>query len=161
MQQILYLVRHAHASDGPSDPERPLSPKGKRQVSRICNALKGKSLINPSLVWHSPYRRAKETADHLVEGLGLSVPVKTVEGITPFDTPSTIFDPIEQSGENLMVVGHEPHMSGLASLLLSGDPSAGYVVFPKSSILNLTRLKVGKRSTPWQIAWHINHKHFK
>lgn len=161
MQQSLYLVRHAHALDGPDDPQRPLSPKGKKQVARICEALKGKGLINPSLVWQSPYRRAKETARHLIDGLGLSVSVVTVEGITPFDDPPTISDSIGETVENLMVVGHEPHLSGLASLLLSGNPDLGYVVFSKSSILNLTRLKVGNKSTPWQIDWHLNHKFFK
>jgi len=161
MEQTLYLVRHAHASDLQPDSERPLSAKGKRQIERISSALRKKGLIEPSVIWHSPYLRAIETATLLHEGLGLSVGLEIVNGITPFDDPSKIAERIDRSNEDIMVVGHEPNLSSLASLLLSGAQSFQCIVFPKTSILSLTRLKVGDQSTPWQINWHISHKLFK
>lgn len=161
MEQSLYLVRHAHASDFQSDSERPLSLKGKKQVERISKALREKELIIPSVVWHSPYLRAVETATLLHEGLGLSVPFETVAGLTPFDIPTRVANLINQSDESIMVVGHEPNLSSLASILLSGSHSFECIVFPKASILHLTRLKIRDQCTPWQINWHISHKLFK
>tara|TARA_B100000212_G_scaffold333263_1_gene302424 strand:- start:14373 stop:14855 length:483 start_codon:yes stop_codon:yes gene_type:complete len=160
MEQTLYLVRHAHAADFQPDSKRPLSAKGKKQIERISSALRGKGLIEPSVIWHSPYLRAIETATLLHEGLGLSVGLETVDGITPFDDPSKIAERIDSSTEDIMVVGHEPKLSSLTSLLLSGSQSFQCMIFPKTSILSLTRLKVSDQSTPWQIAWHISHKHF-
>ena len=161
MEQTLYLVRHAHAAAFQPDSERPLSAKGKKQIERISSALREKGLVEPSAIWHSPYLRAIETATLLHEGLGLSVGLETVDGINPFDDPSKIAERIHPSNEDIMVVGHEPNLSSLASLLLSGSQSFQCIVFPKTSILSLARLKVGDQSTPWQIAWHISHKHFK
>jgi phosphohistidine phosphatase len=89
------------------------------------------------------------------------VGLEIVNGITPFDDPSKIAERIDRSNEDIMVVGHEPNLSSLASLLLSGAQSFQCIVFPKTSILSLTRLKVGDQSTPWQINWHISHKLFK
>ncbi len=160
MEQTLYLVRHAHAADFQPDSKRPLSAKGKKQIERISSALWGKGLIEPSVIWHSPYLRAIETATLLHEGLGLSVGLETVDGISPFDDPSKIAERIDPSTEDIMVVGHEPKLSSLTSLLLSGSQSFQCMIFPKTSILSLTRLKVSDQSTPWQIAWHISHKHF-
>ncbi len=161
MQQFLYLVRHAHASDAPTDPERPLSSKGERQCARIGAALAGKGLIAPTLVWQSPYLRARATAELLLDRLELGPRVETVEGITPFDPPERSAYRIDRTRENLMVVGHEPHLSGLASILVSNSSSFGGIDFPKASILCLNRLAAGKQTTAWQIHWHISHKFFK
>lgn len=161
MEQSLYLVRHAHASDFRPDDERPVSPKGKKQMERLSNALGEKGLVTPSIIWHSPYRRAVETATLLHEGLGLTVPFETIAGLTPFDNPTTVAELIDESDEDIMVVGHEPNLSTLASILLSGTQTFECIVFPKASILRLTRLKVGNQTTPWQINWHISHKFFK
>lgn len=160
MEQSLYLVRHAHASDSQPDSERPLSPKGRNQIERISKALQEKGLIEPSLIWHSPYLRAVETANLLHEGLGLSVPFETIAGLTPFDNPSAVAERIDPSESSVMVVGHEPNLSTLASILLSGTQSFECIVFPKASILHLTRLRIRDQCTPWQINWHINPKLF-
>ncbi len=161
MQQFLYLVRHAHASNAERDEERPLSSKGERQMDRICAAFHGKSLIAPSLVWQSSLLRAQETAARLMEGLEITAPVKTIDGLAPYDDPIEIAESIDQSDENLLVVGHEPNLSSLAAHLVSGTQTLECVVFPKASILCLGRLNIGSQVTPWQIEWHINHRLFK
>ncbi len=162
MQIYLYIVRHAHAlDDAPTDEERPLSEKGWRQTARLCKGLKGKSLITPSEIWHSGYIRARETAEALKHGLELEAPLKKKNGLTPFDNPSNIQESIEEIEHHLMVVGHEPNLSRLASLVLTRTTEFERVVFNKSAILCLSHLKIGKQSTPWQIEWHLNHKHFK
>lgn len=161
MEQSLFIARHAHASEAAIDSGRPLSAKGEKQIDRICKALRSKGLISPELIWHSHYRRAVETAKLLQSGLGLSVPLKTVQGLTTFDDPMAIVPLINQSRENLMIVGHEPNLSGLANILVTGTQTLDCIAFPKASILCLSRLNIGAEATSWKIEWHISHKIFK
>jgi phosphohistidine phosphatase len=53
--------------------------------------------------------------------------------------------------EDVMLVGHMPHMSRLASLLLTGDPSPGPVHFRNAGIVCLVRDPGGH----WGIEWVI------
>lgn len=161
MQQTLHIVRHAHASDAETDQDRPVSSKGERQIGRLCHILKGKSLVEPSEIWHSDLRRAIETAQLLSEGLELTVPLKTFDGLRPFDDPVAAAETIDKATTDLMIVGHEPNLSSLAAQLITGMQTLQCVVFQKASILCLRRLKVGPQATPWQIEWHLHHRLFK
>ena len=161
MQQTLYIVRHAHASSSEADHDRPVSSKGRRQLSRLCQVFKGKSLVTPAEIWHSDLTRAIETAQQIAEELELTAPLKTVTGLRPFDDPIATADFIDDSSSDLMIVGHEPHLSSLAAQLVTGVQTLECVVFQKASILCLRRLKVGSQATPWQIEWHLHHRLFK
>ncbi len=161
MQQSLYLVRHAHAENNDVDEERTLSSKGERQMKRICDAFRGKGLVSPDVIWHSSLVRAIETAERIKDGLALDAPLQRVDGLAPFDDPIGTAEQIDASNENLMVVGHEPNLSSLSAYLLSGTQTLQCVVFPKASVLCLSRLNVGAQATPWQIEWHISHRLFK
>ncbi|MDQ8202419.1 phosphohistidine phosphatase SixA [Pelagicoccus sp. SDUM812003] len=161
MLQHLYLVRHAHAlDDAPSDALRPLSPKGEKQCRRLVSGL---SSLEPSIdcIWQSGLVRAEETARLIADGLELSHPLTQKNGLAPFDSPAGIAAQAHELSLSCMIVGHEPNLSCLASLLLSGHDGFQRVVFPKASVLCLSRLKAGPQATPWQIEWHLNHKMFK
>lgn len=161
MEIRLYIARHAHASEADSDYIRPLSEKGHRQMDRLCKGLAGKSAIEPTAIWHSGLTRADETAQRLKEGLQLEPVLKEKKGLAPFDDPELIAKQLDQTMESVLLAGHEPNLSRLAALLLSENEAFERVLFPKASILCLSRLKVGTQSTPWQIEWHINHRLFK
>ena len=161
MQQTLYVVRHAHASSSETDHNRPVSSKGKRQLNRLCQVFKGKSLITPAEIWHSGLTRAIETAQQIAEELELTAPLKTVTGLRPFNDPIAAAGFIDDTSLDLMIVGHEPHLSSLAAQLVTGVQTLECVVFPKASILCIRRLKIGSQATPWQIDWHLHHRLFK
>ena len=162
MLQHLYLVRHAHAlDDAPSDELRPLSPKGHKQCARLVKGFSKTQLIQVDTVWQSGLVRAYETADALTSGLQLDAQLTQKDGLAPFDNPLVIAAQLKELSLNCLVAGHEPNLSCLASLLLTGRTDFQRVVFPKASILCLSRMKVGAQSTDWQIEWHLNHKHFK
>ena len=59
---MLFLIRHADALDGDIDAERPLSPKGLKQVRHLARFLKESASVEVREVWHSPLVRARETA---------------------------------------------------------------------------------------------------
>lgn len=162
MQQTLYLVRHGNAStSGESDAQRSLSPQGEKQLNRLCVALQNLNLVTPTQIWSSKLVRAQQTAFLLKSGLELDAQLVTQENLAPEDDPSTIVEAITQTTDSIMIVGHEPNLSRLSSLLLSGTQNFEQIVFPTASILCLSRLTVGGDSTPWHIEWHINHRLFK
>ena len=60
MPHYLYLVRHGEQQDAEHGmPDGPLSPRGKRQATLIAERLGGVPFTS---VYHSPLRRAEETA---------------------------------------------------------------------------------------------------
>lgn len=162
MQQYLYLVRHAHAHDeAPSDALRPLSSKGREQLDRLAAGLIRSGRVDAHVIWQSGLLRARETAEALKRGLGLDVPIKQVDALGPYDSPRPLIASIDNLDTNCLIAGHEPNLSALAAILLTGSEEFQRITFPKASILCLSRLKVGTQATPWQIEWHISHHFFK
>ena len=122
----LYLVRHAIADTRdparwPDDSERPLTPEG---IARFRSAARGLHRLVPEVdaVLSSPYTRAWQTAEILSEEAGWPAPERCppLEAVKP---PNGAVELLQGKGEHSSValVGHEPYLSVLASLLLSGD----------------------------------------
>lgn len=124
----LLVIRHAIAEDseawvaaGKDDAERPLTAEGRRRMRRGARGLQ-RSVPRIPLIACSPLMRARETAAILNTAYdGLPAGEET-----PVLLPSarlTDFIPwlVEhESLELVAVVGHEPHLSTLASWLLTG-----------------------------------------
>jgi phosphohistidine phosphatase len=119
----LLLLRHADAGDPATwdgdDALRPLSPKGRRQASWVGRWLtQGKR--RPDVVLTSPKVRAAETAaltaagwdvqpivdDRLAGGLDLEAAAAVLAG--------------HDGARRVMLVGHDPDFSELASALVGG-----------------------------------------
>jgi phosphohistidine phosphatase len=146
---MVYLIRHAHAVPAEEDPNRPLSPKGREQIAEVCAALRARQGFKPAEIWHSPLARARETAELLAAGLGLSAPLVLKPGLEPSDDPAGIAAVLAAEARDIAVVGHEPHLGGLATLLVEGPAHAGaFVEFRKAGVLAL--LRKGKR---WRPEW--------
>ncbi len=123
----LYLIRHAIAVEPGTpgyeeDSQRPLTPKGSRKMRKIARGLKEVDAI-PQRIISSPYRRAAETAQILAETLKLDAPIAFSEHLTPLGFAEQLIAEINQNypAESLALVGHEPGLSSLASLLVSGN----------------------------------------
>jgi probable phosphoglycerate mutase len=71
----LYLVRHGEHQDAEHGlTDGPLSPRGRRQAALLADRLSG---IPLDAVWHSPLRRAAETARIVAERLPAVSPEPT------------------------------------------------------------------------------------
>jgi phosphohistidine phosphatase len=147
----LWLVRHAHALDGADDAARPLSPKGRAQVRRLAGFLRASGAFAPEEIWHSGLLRANETAELLVQRLELAVPLREKSGLAPADDPAVIARRLEHGSFSLAVVGHEPHLSALASLLVAGEAEPPVVEMKKCSVLALERT-AGR----WIVRWLVS-----
>lgn len=148
---IVYLIRHAHAVDPDKDPERPLSARGRTQVAALANFLKRSGLFQPSEFWHSPLLRARETAELLRQRLSLASPCLLVPDLEPEDDPRAAARRVRVTTHDIAVVGHEPHLSTLATLLLTGKSDLPLVVMKKCSALALEGA-----GSHWTVRWHVS-----
>jgi phosphohistidine phosphatase len=146
----LYLIRHAHALDGPADATRPLSDRGRKQIRTVARCLKRAKVFTPVEIWHSPLVRARDTAGLLVQRLGLRVRVREMPGLTPHDEPGPLRRRLRLRQRPLAIVGHEPQLSALASLLIAGSAAPPVIILKKCAVVAL-----GRENGRWALRWHL------
>jgi phosphohistidine phosphatase len=147
----LYLLRHAHALEGADDAARPLSKRGQKQIRALARWLRGNRAFKVLEVWHSPLVRSHDTAGLLAKRLRLQVPLVATPGLTPGDDPTPLLRRLRLRQRSLAIVGHEPHLSALATLLLTGATAPPVITLKKCSLLALTR-----EDDRWTVSWQIN-----
>jgi phosphohistidine phosphatase len=134
----LVLLRHAKSAwvDG-ADHDRPLGKRGRRDAPRAGRWL-GQSGYVPDLVVCSTARRTRDTWQLAAAELGASPSVRFEPRVYGASTAELLDLVRETSPEvgSLLVVGHEPTMSGL-TLLLAGDAATGGA----PAVLERVRLK--------------------
>ena len=148
---ILYLIRHAHAVDADENPERPLSKRGIGQVVALASFLQRTALFQPEEFWHSPLVRSRETASVLAQRMRLTVPLTLMPDLQPEDDPLAIARRVRLTPSPLAIVGHEPHLSALATLLVTGRMKFPVFVMKKCSVLALDGM-----ANEWSVRWHIS-----
>jgi phosphohistidine phosphatase len=121
----VYLVRHAYAAHAdparwPDDALRPVTDEG---AERFREAARGLAWLVPDLdlMLSSGYARAWQTAELLHEVAGWPVP-EVCPALEPERPPSEAVDALRgRTARAIALVGHEPHLSQLLSLLCTGD----------------------------------------
>ena len=119
----IFLVRHGIA-EAPerveNDSERRLTKEGHEKTERVAKAF-ARRVARVDLILHSPYARAAETAEYFAK-LFPKAKKSSANGLTPHDSPYGALALLRDlADENVMFVGHEPHLSSLASLILTGQ----------------------------------------
>ena len=143
----IYLVQHGEAKQETEDPERPLTAKGKEEVSRVANHL-AKLNLGVLRIVHSGKLRARQTAEILSQHLRQGLDIAAAAGLSPMDEPKAARDLVEGSEGGLMLVGHLPHLSRLASSLVAGDQGVELITFRMGGVTCLTNDGGG-----WRIRW--------
>jgi phosphohistidine phosphatase len=148
----LYLIRHAHAVDPGENPQRPLSHRGREQVAQLVTFFRANSALRQVTdIWHSPLLRARETALLLSTGLRLTARISEAPGLQPEDPVAPVAERIVAfAASDLVLVGHEPHLSALATLLVTGEERTALFDFKKAGVLALT-----STDGTWNVAWQI------
>ncbi len=143
----LYLVQHGQARSKEEDPDRPLTREGLAATEAVAR-LFARLAPAGAEVWHSGKTRAEQTAAAFTQALGTAWQARAHQGLDPMDPVEPVAQELQSRGEALMIVGHLPHLSRLASHLLCGDPEAGTVGFRNSAVVCLTR-----EEGSWQVSW--------
>ncbi len=147
---LLYLVQHAEAKREEEDPTRPLSEKGLEDIKKLVSHLSHLNL-KVDEIFHSAKLRAKQTAEVLNKNLKSARGLSETDGLTPLDDPSIWADRMRGKINDVMLVGHLPHLGKLASLLLSGDTDKNIVAFRTAGIVCLERDDLGVWSLQWMV----------
>ena len=152
---LLYLIRHAHALSEEQDPGRPLSPKGRAQVKRLTKFLRAQPAFAPTAIWHSPLARSRQTARLLAQALAPQATLTEVSGLEPEHEARLTLKRLKPTHAALTIVGHEPHLSVLAALLVTGAPNPGVFKLRKASVLCLDRDPAAPSSL-WRVRWLLD-----
>jgi phosphohistidine phosphatase len=158
---FVYVVRHAHAVTEEENPSRPLSERGRIECQRLASFFRANKRFAPVQLWHSPLERSHETAVLLARNLELDVPLVEIPGLLPEDDPHEVAERLAAlSGvEGLAVVGHEPHLSALATLLVRDKERPAIFEFKKGAVLALERTNSPHKKSGqprWRVCWHIS-----
>jgi phosphohistidine phosphatase len=122
----IYLMQHGPNLSKDEDPEEPLSPDGKRQVSKAARAIK-KMGLKFDVIIASPKTRSQQTAALVAEAVGFPVEsiVKTekVKAMTPADETIAYLKQFDEKN-SILIAGHLPSLAEVASALLSSGSKA-------------------------------------
>jgi phosphohistidine phosphatase len=120
----IYLVRHGDAvpeDDAGSDRDRWLSPRG-REAARILGRLLREQRLEIDAIVCSPLPRAVQTAELVAATLDYIGAIRSLRCLEPSAHPRVASNEITAAGGSVLVVGHEPSISGIGAYLM-GRPS--------------------------------------
>lgn len=158
----LYLVRHGIAESigtpgYEDDSLRPLTDTGREKMEKIACALVELG-VTPNLIVSSPYVRASQTASVLANEFKYKEELAYSDFLLPMGEPNDMIGEINEkfSVDELMLVGHEPNLSSLASVLLTGSPDLS-INFKKGGVccLSVDDLHYDRRAT---LEWLVTPK---
>lgn len=123
----LYIIRHALAEEEDSsgdDSQRALTEKGRKKMRQIAKGLRILG-TDFDMILSSPYLRAKETAEIVGDVFKMKKEVAMSDNLVPMGDPDLLIAEINEkySVDSLAIIGHEPYLSTLISLLVAkGSP---------------------------------------
>ena len=160
----VYLVRHAFAGHAdaarwPDDAKRPLTTDG---IRRFRAAAAGLHVIAPDAarVLSSGYARAWQTAELLREVAKWPEP-EECSALEAGQPVRGALDALRDcAGESVALVGHEPFLSRLASLLCAGHEDTLRLKLKKGGVV-LIRIEAGIRPDGGCLMWSVTPKHLR
>lgn len=138
----LYLVQHAESRPEEQDPDRSLTDRGGEEIRSVA-AFAGEAGVRVELIRHSGKTRARQSAEDLSASLSPDKGIAEADGLRPLDEPSIWAERLALTNDDTMLVGHLPHLSRLAGLLLVGDPESSPISFRMGGMLCLARDDAG------------------
>lgn len=146
----VFLIRHATAIDetlAVRDPNRHLTAEGRKEARALGDRLRWHDCA-PTLLWSSPLVRAIQTAELVVQTLGVELVVESVPELAPEGHPREVAAAIAKLPDDALVMlfGHEPTLSAIGAILTS-DPD-----FPAIAKAEAVRIHHGR--VRWRFAWN-------
>jgi phosphohistidine phosphatase len=139
----LYLVQHAEALSKEENPSRNLSNKGIEDIKNVASMARDLKIEVRQII-HSGKMRALQTAQVLADHITVDMEILESDGLLPNDDPVIWNERISKLDNDIMLVGHLPHLAKLASLLILGNPDLNAVDFEMGCIICMYRSDDGK-----------------
>ncbi len=147
----LYLVQHGLAEAAEGEAERSLTEKGRAGLARIAVFIDAYAGFSAAAIYHSGKLRAHQTAALLAQHISSSCGVVETDGLEPTADPGTWATRLTVQHEDIMLVGHLPHLSRLATVLLTGRTAPEVVTFQNGGIVCLER----NIDREWSLLWMV------
>jgi phosphohistidine phosphatase len=151
---FLYLVQHAEAKREEEDPARDLTEKGRLDIENIAHHLKRLN-VQVEQIWHSGKTRAQSTAEVLAKHLQPPAGVSEAPGLAPMDDPGIWAGRIAKMEEDILLVGHLPHLARLAAILTCGDNQGNVINFQMGGVVRLRRMGASQWAVDWMLVPEI------
>jgi phosphohistidine phosphatase len=147
----IYILRHGIATERGApghkkDSDRPLTPEGEDKMRQIAEAILGMEL-KFDLILSSPFKRAEQTAN--IVASELDEEVTFTELLEPDGNALELIAEInDEKPQRVLLVGHEPYLSQLISVLTTGGSDAA-IELKKGGLCKLTtdKLTFGRCAT--------------
>ena len=162
---MLYILRHGAAENAPppagDDGARRLTARGREKVRAAAAGIRALGLRFDAIL-ASPLPRAFETAELLAAAFAGAPAPETLNALSTGMTAADALAALKayERYDHLMIVGHEPGLSGTASLLLSGSANALSINLKKSGIIAL-ELRDGIERGGAQLCWMLTPRQLR
>ena len=151
---FLYLIQHAEAQREEEDPARDLTARDRIDIENVAHHLKRLN-VRVKQILHSGKTRAQSTANVLAGHLKPPAGVSEASGLAPLDDPEIWAGRIAQIDEDILLVGHLPHLARLAALLLTGEPEKTVINFQMGGVVRLRRMAADQWAVDWLVVPEI------
>src|SRR5271166_6566356 len=154
----IYFLRHASAGQASlsgNDERRPVDKAGEQQSHDVGRALAALDLELDTII-SSPLTRAMQTAEIVAAELGHKGKIVADEALRPEANSGAFEDLLARFGKKkaIMVVGHNPSMTGFLVQMLSGSGSAEFIDFKKGAVAKVEK----NGSQPAVLKWCLTPK---
>ncbi len=156
----IYLMQHGPCLSKDENPEQPLSPEGESLIRDVAKAI-GKMDLSFDVIVASTKKRSYQTAVFVAEATGYATD-KIVETalVKPMAPPVETVSFLKQFEANgrILIAGHLPSLSELASFLLLTDGKLPL----RFEMGGLGRIDVPKLPThQGKLRWYIVPEHLR
>ena len=159
----VYLLRHAIAAERGSaayvDDDRPLTEEGKDKMSKAAKGLA--SIVDDiDVILTSPLIRAHDTARIAARAMRAESKVQICKELSSGSSVKHLMTYLSKFRglTSIMLVGHQPDLGFIASMLLGSDSSV--IEFKKGSAccIEISTLPPRSKGT---LIWHLQPKHLR
>lgn len=161
----LYILRHGAAENEPSPGgdggARRLTARGREKVREAAAGMRALGLKFDAIL-ASPLPRAAETAELVAAAYAGGPSPEILAALSTDATPADTVAALKpyQRHDHLMIVGHEPGLSGTASLLLMGSANSVSFDLKKSGMIAL-ELHDGIERGGAQLLWMLTPRQLR
>lgn len=159
----IYILRHAIAvprgTAGYDDDDRPLTKEGIIKMKKNAVGM-AKIIDDIGLIISSPLIRAVETARIAANELKYNKEIIITEYLIPGNKLQDLYNFLDQykNVKSIMLVGHEPHLSYLASNLIGRDESV--IEFKKGGLCLIQKKDISSVK-PGILIWSVTPKQLR
>ena len=154
---MLYIMRHGLAEDFTpkgDDGARKLTERGADKIRKAAAGMRAMGLTFDAIL-ASPITRAAATADIVASELAVAKP-RAVAELSTGASPAGALEALVKlrPPESVLVVGHEPTLSRLASLMLTGSSESVGIKLKQGGVIALEfpdRIERGAALLRWMM----------